>query len=106
LIASGKDRDTMGNNINERWLSRQELADRFGLPVKTLAQWASKGTGPPFARMGRHVRYRLSDVIDWEAERVDLRDAAQRRVSTPRAVVPITDVGSKATNAVSVRDER
>jgi hypothetical protein len=40
----------MGNNVNERWLSRQELADRYALPVKTLAQWASKGTGPRYAR--------------------------------------------------------
>lgn len=59
----------MGNNTDDRWLSRQELADRFGLPVKTLAQWASKGTGPRYARMGRHARYRLSDVIDWETTR-------------------------------------
>lgn len=68
----------MGNNTDDRWLSRQELADRFGLPVKTLAQWASKRTGPPYARMGRHVRYRLSDVIQWETARVDdLREAAE-----------------------------
>jgi predicted DNA-binding transcriptional regulator AlpA len=59
----------MGNNADERWLSRRELAERYGLPVKTLAQWASKGTGPRYARMGRHVRYRFSDVIDWETER-------------------------------------
>ena len=50
------------DNADERWLSRRELAERYGLPVKTLAQWASKGTGPHYARMGRHVRYRLSDV--------------------------------------------
>jgi predicted DNA-binding transcriptional regulator AlpA len=24
-----------------------------------------KGTGPRYAKIGRHVRYRLSDVIDW-----------------------------------------
>ncbi len=58
----------MDNNAAERWLSRQELADRYGLPVKTPAQWASKGTGPRYARIGRHVRYRLSDVIAWEEE--------------------------------------
>lgn len=52
-------------NVN-RWLSRQELADRYGVPVKTPAEWASKGTGPRYAKFGRHVRYRLSDVIDWE----------------------------------------
>jgi predicted DNA-binding transcriptional regulator AlpA len=61
----------MSSHTNEQWLSRQDLADRYGLPVKTLAQWASKGTGPPYARMGRHVRYRLSDVTAWESARLD-----------------------------------
>ena len=51
---------------DNRWMTRQELADRYGLPVKTPAEWASKGTGPPYARFGRHVRYRLSDVVAWE----------------------------------------
>jgi hypothetical protein len=31
---------------------------------------ASKGSGPRYAKFGRHVRYRLSDVIDWERERL------------------------------------
>ena len=56
---------------HDRWISRQELADRYGLPVKTPAEWASKGTGPPYAKFGRHVRYRLSDVvIAWEAKQL------------------------------------
>ena len=53
----------------DKWLTRQELADRYGLPVKTPAEWASKGTGPRYAKFGRHVRYRLSDVIEWESKR-------------------------------------
>ncbi len=74
----------MDNNADERWLSRQELADRYGLPVKTPAQWASKGTGPRYARIGRHVRYRLSDVTAWEAERFESHAprAARPGVST------------------------
>jgi predicted DNA-binding transcriptional regulator AlpA len=59
----------MEANAEDRWLSRQELADRYGVPVKTPAEWASKGTGPRYAKFGRHVRYRLSDVIDWESKR-------------------------------------
>jgi predicted DNA-binding transcriptional regulator AlpA len=59
----------MEANAQDRWLSRQELADRYGVPVKTPAEWASKGTGPRYAKFGRHVRYRLSDVIDWESKR-------------------------------------
>ena len=57
----------MEENI-DRWLSRQELADRYGLPVKTPAEWASKGTGPRYAKFGKHMRYRLSDVMAWESE--------------------------------------
>ena len=56
----------MDNNTEDHWISRQELAERYGLPVKTPAEWASKGTGPRYARFGRHVRYSLSDVVDWE----------------------------------------
>ena len=53
-----------------RWISRQELAARYGVPVKTPAEWASKGTGPRYAKFGRHVRYRLGDVIAWEQRRL------------------------------------
>ncbi|MBJ7336052.1 helix-turn-helix domain-containing protein [Mycolicibacterium sp.] len=66
--------------ISDRWLSRQELADRLGVPPKTTAQWATKGTGPPHAKIGRHVRYRLSDVIKWEDQRIS---QATRHVETP-----------------------
>ena len=56
----------MDESAQDRWLSRAELAARLGVPVKTLAEWASKGTGPRYAKFGKHVRYRLSDVIAWE----------------------------------------
>jgi excisionase family DNA binding protein len=48
------------------WLSRNELAERLGIPAKTPAEWASKRTGPRYAKFGKHVRYRLSDVVEWE----------------------------------------
>lgn len=48
------------------WLTRPELAKREKLSVATLAQWASQGKGPRYARFGRYSRYRLSDVIAWE----------------------------------------
>jgi predicted DNA-binding transcriptional regulator AlpA len=68
----------MTDNPKDGWITRRELAGRYGLPVKTLAQWASKGTGPPYAKFGRHVRYRLSDVFAWEAKQLVLtsRDSA------------------------------
>jgi excisionase family DNA binding protein len=64
----------MTNTPDTTWLTRTQFAERIGVPVKTTAEWATKGTGPRYARFGRHVRYRLSDVIAWENER--LSDAA------------------------------
>jgi hypothetical protein len=52
--------------MEDTWITRPELAAREKLPVATLAQWGSQGKGPKYAKFGRHVRYRLSDVIAWE----------------------------------------
>lgn len=52
----------------ESWLTRAELSLRVKVPIATLAQWASQGKGPRYARFGRHVRYAISDVIAWEQD--------------------------------------
>jgi hypothetical protein len=51
---------------DDRWLNRKELAARYKVPPKTPAEWASKGTGPRYAVIGKHALYRLSDVVAWE----------------------------------------
>lgn len=89
----------MDNNADERWLSRQELADRYGLPVKTPAQWASKGTGPRYARIGRHVRYRLSDVIAWEEQRFESHAPRAARPGVATTPKPEADAGTTAPQA-------
>jgi predicted DNA-binding transcriptional regulator AlpA len=97
----------MGNNADERWLSRRELADRYGLPIKTIAQWASKGTGPRYARMGRHVRYRLSDVIDWETSRFDdLREVPEPGTLTDDTVGRVADTTPQDVYSGSARNAR
>lgn len=35
------------------------------VPVGTLANWRYQGRGPRFVKVGRHVRYRRSDVEAW-----------------------------------------
>jgi len=34
--------------------------------MKTLRNWRVRGEGPKFLKIGRLVRYRLSDVLAWE----------------------------------------
>lgn len=53
----------------ERHLSVKDLAEREGVPVGTVYTWNSKRTGPRYMKIGKHVRYRLADVIAWENTR-------------------------------------
>lgn len=39
-----------------------EVAAYLGVPPRTLDQWAYLGRGPRYSRVGRHRRYRWSDV--------------------------------------------
>ncbi|MFS2291723.1 MAG: helix-turn-helix domain-containing protein [Actinomadura sp.] len=54
---------------DEKHLTPDDLAKREGVPVSTVYQWNSRGGGPKFMKIGRHVRYRLSDVVAWENSR-------------------------------------
>ncbi|MDX1890126.1 helix-turn-helix domain-containing protein [Mycolicibacterium sp. 050158] len=49
-----------------QWLTRAEVAQRLRVPVKTLAMWASGKKGPPYAIFGKHARYSLSQLVEWE----------------------------------------
>jgi predicted DNA-binding transcriptional regulator AlpA len=53
----------------DKHLSTKELAEREGVPLATVHVWNSRGTGPRRLKIGRHVRYRLADVIEWENTR-------------------------------------
>lgn len=53
-----------------RLLRPHELGELLGVPVGTLANWRSARTGPPFVKVGRHVRHRTRDVDEWVAARV------------------------------------
>lgn len=47
------------------FLSPVELANYLGVPVQSVYAWRHAGGGPPGAKVGRHVRYRLADVDAW-----------------------------------------
>ena len=59
----------------ERHLSMQDLADRCGVPLQTVRGWRVKGAGPRGMAIGKYVRYRLSDVLEWEESRSDPKSA-------------------------------
>ena len=56
---------------NSRLLTPQEFAVDYCRrgPERAALKWAARlrqdGTGPKFVKVGRQVRYRLSDVLEW-----------------------------------------
>lgn len=54
-----------GMDSNDRLLTVRELADYLGVPVATLYRWRYYNDGPHGFRVGRHLRYRWSDVQGW-----------------------------------------
>ena len=53
----------------DTFLSVDDLATRYGVPKATVYAWLHKGTAPASLVIGRYRRFRLSDVLAWEAER-------------------------------------
>ena len=46
-------------------LTESQAAARLGLKVATLRAWRQKGKGPAYVRLGRAVRYLMTDVEDF-----------------------------------------
>ena len=51
-------------------ISQREAAMRLTLSERTLERWRVSGEGPPYAKLGRRVLYRQSDLDEWIAARV------------------------------------
>ncbi len=53
-------------------LTPEDLAQHCKVPIGTVYQWNHRGTGPKALRVGRHVRYRTSDVEAWLERRAGI----------------------------------
>ncbi len=49
----------------DRLLDTPTAAEYLGMPADTLVYWRAMGTGPSFAKLGKHVRYRKADLDDY-----------------------------------------
>jgi excisionase family DNA binding protein len=70
----------------EQLLDQHEAAKLLGISVRTLERHRLTGTGPRFARIGRLVRYRQSDIAEYIEQNV--------RTSTSSALLTDTLVSS------------
>lgn len=52
----------------ERLMTSKEVAEFLQVPVSTIHQWRYRNTGPKGFRVGKHVRFKRSDVEAWIEE--------------------------------------
>lgn len=62
----------------DRLLTPRELAVYLDVPLTTLYAWRYRGEGPAGFRVGKHLRYRWSDIEHWISERVRESESNQR----------------------------
>ena len=65
-------------NDNDRLLTAEDLADFLDVPIKTLYAWRYRGEGPVGFRVGKHIRYRWTDVEGWIRDRVRVAETNTR----------------------------
>ena len=49
------------------FLTPAELAGRWKVSGRTLERWRAQGRGPAWTTLGGSIRYRLADVLAYEA---------------------------------------
>jgi len=54
----------------KRLLTITELADYLDVPPATIYGWRNRGVGPPGFRVGKHVRFRWTDIERWIEDRI------------------------------------
>ncbi|MDF9877479.1 helix-turn-helix transcriptional regulator [Cellulosimicrobium cellulans] len=64
------------NTTAPRLIDPGQLAEQLGVPVKTIYIWRTRGKGPRGIRVGKHLRYRQSDIDAWLDSQADDRPAA------------------------------
>jgi predicted site-specific integrase-resolvase len=57
-----------------QYMTPEQVADRYQISPDSLKEWRYKGVGPKYLRIGKRVRYRVTDLERWEKE----REAANR----------------------------
>ena len=56
---------TKATTVIEPFLTPQQTADLLAIPLKTLRDLEYRRVGPPSHKIGRHRRYRASEVVAW-----------------------------------------
>ncbi|WP_327577414.1 helix-turn-helix domain-containing protein [Streptomyces sp. NBC_00145] len=69
-------RAALRSGLPDRYLTPDDIAAMFDVPLETVYQWRKKRTGPLGFRVGKHLRYDPTDVRAYVAQRKNADQAA------------------------------
>jgi hypothetical protein len=55
-------------DIEPAFLTQAEVARLLGVLERTMEGWRLTRSGPPWLKLGRHVKYDRDDVLVWARE--------------------------------------
>ncbi|MEY9876034.1 putative DNA-binding transcriptional regulator AlpA [Streptacidiphilus sp. MAP12-33] len=77
IRSAQSDQDTALHSVlPDRYLTTDDIAEIFDVPIETVYQWRRKRTGPPGFRIGKHVRYDPAEVRAYVAQLKNVDRAA------------------------------
>ncbi len=50
------------------FLTQCEVAEVLRVPVRTVEDWRLTRSGPPWVKLGKHVRYEQAELLAWVQE--------------------------------------
>jgi excisionase family DNA binding protein len=50
------------------FLTSRQVADLLRVPLRTVEDWRLTRKGPPWLKLGRHVRYEQAELLAWVRE--------------------------------------
>lgn len=53
----------------DQLMTESDVADFLCQSIRTIQKWRVTGFGPAFYKLGRSVRYKRSELIEWMTER-------------------------------------
>lgn len=57
----------MSPRLDTVMLTLPQVSERLQIPVATLRLWRGRGEGPPFTRLGKHLRISEEELARWIA---------------------------------------
>lgn len=64
--SSNNDANAQGKAV--RLFHQTDLSRRWNISPRTLERWRWLGSGPRYLKLGGRIRYRIEDILAYEAE--------------------------------------